>query len=207
MIPGGEAHVARHRRELARFFRAQRDHVLPTGVVGFDSGYWNLTLAAIVADLAVPTIRSFAREIADRYGVRVDAEQLRPFLAPYARITAEATNAHTRDALLAAALDLEDPKGAAEYVFEVAIGTRAAQMAVSKVTTEANLGRDYAAGTGGATEKRWVVTSGRPRSSHASMNGETTPMFETFSNGAQWPGDPSLTVDERANCGCMVDFS
>ncbi|MBQ3267232.1 MAG: hypothetical protein IJH08_04880 [Atopobiaceae bacterium] len=58
----------------------------------------------------------------------------------------------------------------------------------------------------GAT-KTWVVTSGNPRPSHASMNGETVPYSEPFSNGAMWPGDAdALDVDEVAGCQCAVDI-
>ena len=49
--------------------------------------------------------------------------------------------------------------------------------------------------------KTWVVQSFNPRPSHASVNGETIPYPDTFSNGLPWPhsfdGDPSET------CGCM----
>ena len=196
--------MARHRKGLATFFAHQRGVVLPAGK--FDTARWDRELRIVVLGLAVPTIAAFAKEIADRYGVKVDVAQLKPFLDPYARITAEAANAHTRERLREAA-KTDDPKAAAEHVFEVAIGSRALAMAESKVTTEANLGRDYAAKESDVTEKRWVVTSGRPRTEHASINGETVGLGETFSNGAEWPGDPSLTVDQRANCSCIVDFS
>ena len=202
MIPGSEAHVLRHQRELARFFAAQRD-----GIGGGDpsSARWNDELEGIVHGLAIRTVQAFAREIADRFGVTVDARDLEPFLRPYSRISAEAINATTRDNL-DTARESDDPT-AVDHLWTVAIGARALQIAQGKVTTEANLGRDFAAKEGGARTKRWVVTSRNPRSSHAQMSGEEVPISETFSNGAEWPGDPSLAVEERANCGCMVDFS
>lgn len=209
MIPGSEAHVARHRRELRKFFTLQRSVVLTPGstAIGeFSLERWNRELQVVLFTLAVPTIQAFADEIARRYRVKVDATDLAPFLRPYTRITAEATNRTTLEQL-AKATRADDMVAAAGHVFDVAEGSRAAQMAESKVTTEANLGREFAAKAADVREKRWVVTSGNPRPSHASMNGETTPMFEAFSNGAQWPGDPSLSMDERAGCGCMVEFS
>jgi hypothetical protein len=209
VIPGSEAHVARHRRDLRKFFALQRSVVLPSGssAIGeFSSERWNRELQILLVTLAVPTIQAFADEIARRYRVKVDAADLAPFLRPYTRITAEATNATTLEQLAKASL-ADDVMGAAAHVFDVAEGSRSAQMAESKVTTEANLGREFAAKAADIGEKRWMVTSGNPRPSHAAMNGETTPMFEAFSNGAQWPGDPSLPIGERAGCGCMVEFS
>ena len=209
MIPGSESHVARHRRELRRFFALQRSVVLPAGstAIGeFSKPRWDHELQVVVLALAVPTIQAFADEIARRYQVTVNAEDLAPFLRPYSRITAEAANQTTLDQLAKAAAS-DDPRAGAEHVFDVAEGSRADGMAGSKVTTEANLGREFAAGEAGVREKRWVVTSGNPRASHAVMNGETTPMYEAFSNGAQFPGDPALTIDDRANCGCMIDFT
>jgi hypothetical protein len=72
------------------------------------------------------------------------------------------------------------------------------------VTTEANLGRNEAAQQAGVGTKRWVVTSNKSR--HPHLNGESTPIGETFSNGALWPGDPTLPLDERAGCSCLLDF-
>lgn len=208
MIPGSESHVARHRRELQKFFAHQRSVVLPNGstAIGeFSKHRWDHELQVVVLSLALPTIQAFADEIAHRYQVTVNAEDLAPFLRPYSKITAEATNQTTLDQLAKAAAS-DTPRAGAEHVFDVAEGSRSAAMADSKVTTEANLGREFAAKTADVREKRWVVTSGNPRPSHAAMNGETTPMFETFSNGAQWPGDPSLDIGDRAGCSCMVDF-
>ena len=54
--------------------------------------------------------------------------------------------------------------------------------------------------------KTWIVTSSNPRASHAAMDGETVPYDETFSNGANFPGDQSLTPDESCNCQCEVEI-
>ncbi len=209
MIPGGEAHARRHERELRAFFALQRSAVLPEGSVTidrFDLERWNRELGQIVYGLAHRTNGAFAREIADRYGVQVNVDDLRDFLRPYARITAEATNATTADGIRKALEAEEDTRLGVEHVFAIAMTSRAVEIAASKVTTEANLGRSFGAQEGGETEKHWVTTSGRPRASHAQMNGESTGIREPFSNGAQWPGDPILEVGERANCSCMVDF-
>ena len=56
--------------------------------------------------------------------------------------------------------------------------------------------------------KTWVVTSGNPRPSHRAMNGETVAWDETFSNGAQWPGDSrALDAADVANCQCECEVT
>lgn len=46
---------------------------------------------------------------------------------------------------------------------------------------------------------------GDPRSSHRRLDGETVPIDDLFSNGANWPGDNfRLPVEEVANCHCEV---
>ena len=106
---------------------------------------------------------------------------------------------------LASALAGDDPAAAARDVFVGLIGTRAAIYATSRTNTVWNFGRGVAGKTVGATSKRWRVTSSNPRPTHESMDGETVPIGEPFSNGAMWPGDPVLDIDERAGCECTFD--
>jgi hypothetical protein len=55
--------------------------------------------------------------------------------------------------------------------------------------------------------KTWVVNSKDPRSEHSRMAGETVPVREKFSNGADWPGDPVLGASGVSNCRCSVQVS
>lgn len=55
--------------------------------------------------------------------------------------------------------------------------------------------------------KTWIVTSGNPRPSHASMNGETVPYNQPFSNGALYPGDRDLIPAESCGCQCQVELT
>lgn len=71
----------------------------------------------------------------------------------------------------------------------------------------AGFGRQDAARASGLTQKTWTVTSANPRPSHAGMNGETVDMDDTFSNGARWPGDGGLDVDESAGCTCVLSYT
>ena len=54
-------------------------------------------------------------------------------------------------------------------------------------------------------EEKWVATKdGRTRHSHAMLNGETKKTNETFSNGLEYPGDPSGRPEEVYNCRCTM---
>lgn len=55
--------------------------------------------------------------------------------------------------------------------------------------------------------KTWVVTSGRPRKSHAALNGVTVPLDQVFDNGMRWPGDPAGGVDNNAGCTCSLSVN
>lgn len=51
--------------------------------------------------------------------------------------------------------------------------------------------------------KRWSSTHDkRTRHSHVNLDGETVAMDTPFSNGGQYPGDPSLPGKERIQCRC-----
>jgi len=83
--------------------------------------------------------------------------------------------------------------------------TRALKIATTELTGIA--GDATLAGfreSGAVKTKEWINTSGNPRPSHAAMNGETVGIDESFSNGGQYPGDASLSADERVNCLCVL---
>jgi hypothetical protein len=53
--------------------------------------------------------------------------------------------------------------------------------------------------------KTWIVTSGKSR--HPEMDGETVPVWESFSNGLAWPGDGAGGADETAGCKCLLQLN
>jgi hypothetical protein len=87
--------------------------------------------------------------------------------------------------------------------------TARADTAADSLTTPADsVGRSDAAESTGLRYKVWTVTSANPRASHAALDGEAVPLYEAFSNGAQWPGDTeALDIDETAGCTCQLDFA
>lgn len=85
----------------------------------------------------------------------------------------------------------------------------AVRAARTAVTGAQNGGRmasyKAAADMGIKVRKRWTATKdGRTRRSHASLDGETAPWYETFSNGLMYPGDPSGPPREVYNCRCTL---
>jgi uncharacterized protein with gpF-like domain len=60
----------------------------------------------------------------------------------------------------------------------------------------------------GVQSRSWLATQDdRTRDSHAVMDGVSKPIGQKFSVGgheADYPGDPSLPIEERANCRCAT---
>ncbi|MFA5252736.1 MAG: phage minor head protein, partial [Phycisphaerae bacterium] len=57
----------------------------------------------------------------------------------------------------------------------------------------------------GVKKKEWITSiDGRERLSHAALNGEVVEMDEPFSNGLDYPGDPSGDAEEVVNCRCSL---
>jgi HK97 family phage portal protein len=150
-----------------------------------------------------PPVRKLARRMANTVG-EWDPDNAADYLDAFADGTAEAFNASTAERLARALEegDIEDIDGLFD---EISAGT-ALTMAASVATAIGEFARSEAAAAADIAEKTWVVTSGNPRSAHATLDGETVPRSETFSNGAAFPGDPVLDASEKANCQCLVDW-
>jgi hypothetical protein len=54
--------------------------------------------------------------------------------------------------------------------------------------------------------KTWNTISDNARASHAAMDGETVDIQDVFSNGLDYPGDPTGDAAETAGCDCTVDI-
>lgn len=77
------------------------------------------------------------------------------------------------------------------------------------LTSSENLGRqasfERAQDMGIEMEKQWLATlDDRTRDSHALMDGERVPLDENFSNGLEYPADPSGEPEEIYNCRCTM---
>lgn len=136
-----------------------------------------------------------------------NVDQTLAFLRAVAESRAGAVNDATWEELeTALAGDAEESPSVSE-VFEAAENSRSITAGQAIVTTGAGFAAVEAGKqVGGAkTFKKWIVTSGNPRSSHIRMNGETVPIDEPFSNRMDWPGDPTGGAENVANCRCRVE--
>ena len=77
------------------------------------------------------------------------------------------------------------------------------------ITGAQNAGRQEqmreAVAMGLEVNKRWIATmDSRTRDSHRAIEGEEVPQDENFSNGLEYPGDPSGDPAEVYNCRCTM---
>ena len=217
-------------RVMRRFYKRQGKAVIskidnPKMRAKADDGEWPAWWEAERWDRELADdLEPVLKEISDRRGRRamremgLDADGYDTArTAAYIRAAAEgkakaANNVTYRELVRALDGDIsEDAEGATPRgVFEKAETDRADMQGTSFAT--AILGWSVMeAARQGAPERRktktWLVTSGNPRPEHAAMNGETVPMDEEFSNGAQYPGDQTLTPDESCGCQCVTQVT
>lgn len=203
-------------KALKAYFKRQRSVVLSAlgakaGDEWWDEERWNSELAADLFKIAAQVAYSIGRKTAEELGFdpgTYDQERTVKFLQAVSESRAAAINGATK-AALDRVLDSDDEDGPAPAdVFTEAEEVRSVTGAAALVTAFAafattEAAKQLATGDRKAT-KTWNVTSGNPRSEHAKMNGETVPVDEKFSNGADWPGDPVLGADGVAGCMCSV---
>ena len=210
---------------LRGFYRRQRKSVLAR--IGaksgrkadgdpewWDSERWNRELAddLMVAILANAT--AAAKRALDALGLDPDSydeARTRNYLRAWAESRAAGINGLTL-ANLMKAIDgdlSEDAEGSTPAgVFDIAETSRAEMQALTLATQVAAWGSIEACRQRAPKRamKTWRTNASRdPRSSHRRLDGETVPIDELFSNGANWPGDSfRLPVEEVANYHCEV---
>jgi len=81
---------------------------------------------------------------------------------------------------------------------------KAARVARTEVAKAAGFGQHEAAAQSGVVEtKKWLTArDSTVRDSHADLEGEEQPLNGTYSNGLEFPGDPSGDPSEVINCRC-----
>lgn len=205
-----QGYEAKTAEALGKFFRRQRAVVLTAlGAKAdgdwWDAERWDAELSDDLYALAVATAKQVAGDVLDAIGFGPDAyDEARTlaFLRAVADSRAAMINQATRDQIDAAL----SAGGSAADVFDTAESQRVAAASAALVTTFSAFATTEAAKqvAGDKATKTWIVTSTNPRASHASMNGETVGIEESFSNGMNWPGDPVGGADEVAGCLCDV---
>lgn len=208
-------HVRKAEELLTRFFGRQRSAVLSAlgaKAAGdwWDGERWDAELTADLFRFSTSTATLIGGEQAVALGFDAgdyDEDRTLAFLHAVAKSRAEAVNAATK-ARLDDALAESEPEPAA--VFDEAVSARTGSGSAALVAALAGFAVMEAGKqlVGSRATKTWLVTSRNPRPEHAAMNGETVPIDDTFSNGAQWPGDAMLGADGVAGCMCglQVDY-
>lgn len=136
-----------------------------------------------------------------------DVDRTNNWMAAHASGVASAVVAKITSAL-GAAIKTDNPLDSVKQLFANYTDTQAGVLAQSETMAMSSWGAEEGARQGGLSgqmEKVWN-TGENPRESHSAMDGETTPVGETFSNGARYPGDSSLDPDERDGCNCSIDM-
>lgn len=198
---------------LAAFFAHQGKSVLSALGAGrewWDADRWDGELSDDLLRVTHTLADLLGKSEAERLGYSdaYDPDQTVAFLRAVAERRAKAINETTK-AQLDAAIDSDD--GDPATVFTTAQTSRADGIGSLIATAVAGFAVREAAAQiaqreGITPTKTWVVNSKSPRSSHASMNGESVPINEPFSNGMQFPGDYG-DVDEVAGCQCSITTS
>lgn len=202
---------------LAASIRRQRKVVLSrlgskAAPEWWDADRWDKELADDLYKVALTLSAQIGAGVAKALGYQgeYDKEITTAFIRAVVETRAHAINEGTREAIQQL---LDDPDGDPAKAFDEAEGKRSqdwgasmtaalAAFATAEAGKQITRNHDEAAGT-----KTWVTRSGKPRASHAQMNGQTVPLGEKFSNGADWPGDSSLSADETAGCMCGVEVT
>jgi len=183
----------------------------------WDTGRWNAELADELYALAMAVTGQVAADALESIGSSPDSYDLArtaAFLRAVANTRAEMINATTLAAIEAALTDAGidadgNPIRTPEKVFEDAKTARGSVSKALLVTTLVGFAL-VETGTqvaGNKATKTWSVNSRDPRPEHAAIAGQTVPVGQPFSNGAQWPGDPVLGADGNAGCACSVDVN
>ena len=219
-------HVDAMHETLERFYKRQRDSVLPKigaekadAVSWWDAERWDRELAEDLFGVALRQNVETAQVMLDVLGYRIEygedvaAAFIRAMCNERAALINDTSFRQLLEALAGTAGDgiLSTPAG----VFDNAMGERAAQEAQTFATTvdgfsACDAGRYAKETTGEAITKTWRhMPSANPRSYHVAMDGETVDVDGRFSNGMQWPGDWSrgASVEEIANCHCEVEIN
>jgi len=203
--------VAGHKSELDKFFALQRASV--KAAVGkkaagvFDAAAWDGDLATILHSLSAATAKAIGAKVAADLGGEYDGASIADYLTTNSATTAKSINATTADQIATALEDAANDEDAVDGLFDGEIAARSNQISLTRVAVIGGLAALVAARTNKAKTKMWNVTSGKPRASHAAMDGEEAALGEPFSNGMDGPGDYSGGADEVAGCTCELSFS
>ena len=200
---------------LGKFFKRQEKSVLPK--LGADAEWWNADrwnkeLADDLEPLMGEIASKHGEAVAKAIGTEYIAEKTVNYIRKLTEARAEAINGETQKKIRQAMDDAEedeDPAAVAENEFGKRYDVDAVLLGGMLAKTVAGWGAEEAdrqardQGSRKRVYKEWI-TGPNARESHQLMDGERVPIDETFSNGADWPGDDSLDPEESCGCNCST---
>lgn len=200
---------------LSAFFKRQEKSVLPKigakSARWWDQHRWDMELADDLEPVIDKVADDHGEEVANAMGAKWNKEQTRNYLRMLAEGRAAAINEGTYKKLQES-LEDDDEEETPARVFEKREGNEANLLGRSLALTVAGWAATHEApqqaeqqGIRKSVQKMWV-TGDNPRPEHAMMDGETVPVWETFSNGLNWPGDDDGDPDETCGCNCSTEI-
>lgn len=199
---------------FSKFFARQRKSVMSRIFAKAESWWdvdrWNEELSELILTASASVVASVAGDALQRLGIS-DTEFNLNRTTAFRRKVAERIASQMNETTLGQVADAlagddddVDPRDAVGHVFDVAEDSRASLAGVTAFTTFAGFAvMEAARQSRPRARKRWIVTSGDPRASHAAMNGEEVGIDDEFSNGLKWPGSYG-DAEEIANCRCEI---
>ena len=196
---------------LSKFFRRQANSVLPKlgakSAEWWDEDRWDAELADDLEPIIDKIADAHGMSTAEILGTEYGREITRKYLRKLTEGRAKAINASTLEKLMQTIEDAEQEPAAVfekresndAVTFGQSLATAIASWAVLESVHQAQN-----SGYSKRVEKEWV-TGPNSRPSHTAMNGQRVGIDEKFSNGADWPGDDNLPVNEVAGCNCSIE--
>jgi hypothetical protein len=196
---------------LRKFFKRQANSVLPKlgakGAEWWDEDRWNAELADDLEPIIDKIADAHGMSTAEILGTEYGREITRKYLRKLTEGRAKAINASTLEKLMQTIEDAEQEPAAVfekresndAVTFGQSLATAIASWAVLESVHQAQN-----SGYSKRVEKEWA-TGPNSRPSHTAMNGQRVGIDEKFSNGADWPGDDNLPVNEVAGCNCSIE--
>jgi len=201
---------------LDGFFQRQTKSIIPK--IGADAeewwneDRWNTELADDLEPALNDIATRHGEKMARAIGAEYIAEKTVNYIRKMAEGRAEVINAETRKKIQQAMDDAEEDEDLEDAVRDemdkrsnldaALLGSMLSKVAAGWGTEEASR-QATDQGSRKRVYKVWVAGP-NARETHAAMDGETVLIDETFSNGADWPGDDNLEPDESCGCNCTT---
>lgn len=174
----------------------------------------------LLAEISFPFIQEFVREAGEQAMQTINpaeqfeiTERVQKYIKERSKKMAKQVNDTTLEKLSRVLAEgIEAGEGIAKLtdrvnsVYEEYPTYRAEMIARTEATSANNRGfiESYEQ-SGVANAKEWISTGdGKTRDSHADADGEIVGLDSTFSNGLEYPGDPSGDPSETVNCRCVL---